>query len=147
MSVTVEEIGHLPHGEGLLGLLIDDPRPVRLNDLSHHPDRSGFPLHHPPMGSFLGVPVRVRDQVFGNLYLTESARGEFSVDDEQLVTALAASAGVAIDNARLHAQALQQRRWLEASTEMTQQLFAGHSGPLDSSRASTRGPTPTSRLR
>ena len=126
-EVTVEEIGHLPHGEGLLGLLINDPRPLRLNDLSDHPDRSGFPAHHPPMGSFLGVPVRVGDQVFGNLYLTESTRGQFSVDDEQLITALANSAGVAIDNAGLHAQTVQQRRWLEASTEMTQQLFAGDS--------------------
>ena len=70
-EVTVEEIGRLPHGEGLLGLLINDPRPLRLDDLGDHPHRSGFPAHHPPMGSFSGVPVRVGDQVFGNLYLTE----------------------------------------------------------------------------
>jgi signal transduction histidine kinase len=126
-EATVEEIGRLPHGEGLLGLLINDPQPLRLTDLGVHPGSSGFPAHHPPMGSFLGVPIRVGDQVFGNLYLTESARGEFSVDDEQLVTALANTAGVAIANARLHAQTLQQGRWLEASTEMTQQLFAGDS--------------------
>lgn len=124
---TVAAIGHLPHGEGLLGLLVDDPRPLRLADLSDHPDRSGFPAHHPPMGSFLGVPVRVGDQVYGNLYLTQTTHEEFSADDEQLVTALATSAGVAIANARLHAQTVQQGRWLEASTEMTQQLFAGSS--------------------
>jgi signal transduction histidine kinase len=126
-EATVEEIGRLPHGEGLLGLLIDDPQPLRLTNLGHHPGSSGFPAHHPPMGSFLGVPIRVGDQVFGNLYLTECARGEFSADDEQLVTALANTAGVAINNARLHAQTVQQGRWLAASTEMTQQLFAGGS--------------------
>lgn len=124
---TVEEIGQLPHGAGLLGLLINDPRPLRLDDLSGHSDSSGFPQHHPPMGSFLGVPIRVGEKVFGNLYLTESTGGRFSADDEQLITALANSAGVAIDNARLHAQIVQQRRWLEATTEMTQQLFAGRS--------------------
>ncbi|MGD9959394.1 sensor histidine kinase [Nocardioides sp.] len=131
-DTTVRAIGKLPKGAGLLGLLIKMPEPVRLKDLGTHPDSSGFPPNHPPMGSFLGVPIRVRDEVFGNLYLTESARGEFSAEDEELVTALAATAGVAIDNARLHAVALQQRRWLEASTEMTQELFAGDSArPMD----------------
>ena len=131
-QATVEAVGQLPHGEGLLGLLINDPRPLRLKELADHPRRSGFPAQHPPMGSFLGVPIRVHDEVFGNLYLTESMRGEFSVEDEQLVTALAGSAGVAIHNARLHAQTVQQQRWQQASTEMTQQLFAGSAGdPLD----------------
>lgn len=126
-DATVEEIGDLPRGLGLLGSLINDPTPLRLTDLADHPARSGFPPHHPRMGSFLGVPIRAGEQVFGNLYLTESAHGEFSADDEQLATALANSAGVAIENARLHAQTVQQRRWLEASTGMTQQLFAGDS--------------------
>jgi len=126
-EATAEAIGRHPRGLGLLGLLISDPRPVRLRDLADHPARAGFPPHHPPMGSFLGVPIRAGDRVFGNLYLTECAHGEFSADDEQLVTALADSAGVAIENARLYAQTVQQRRWLEASTEMTQQLFAGGS--------------------
>jgi signal transduction histidine kinase len=126
-EATVDEIGALPRGRGLLGTLINDPSPLRLRDLAGHPASSGFPAHHPRMGSFLGVPIRVGEQVFGNLYLTESAHGEFSPDDERLVTALANTAGVAIDNARLYAQTVQQRRWLEASTGMTQQLFAGDS--------------------
>ena len=92
----VERIGQLPQGEGILGLLIDHPQPVRLDDLTQHRQTVGFPDGHPPMQSFLGVPIRVRDRVFGNLYLTESVNGSFSVDDEQLVTALAATAGVAI---------------------------------------------------
>ena len=67
----VDEIGHLPRGHGVLGLLIDDPEPLRLHDINEHPAAYGFPDHHPPMSSFLGVPVRIRDRVFGNLYLTE----------------------------------------------------------------------------
>jgi len=101
---AVERIGHLPEGEGILGLLIVEPRPLRLADLSAHPDSVGFPEGHPPMRTFLGVPLRVRDQVFGNLYLTEKKGGaEFTEGDEALVVALAGSAGIAIDNARLHA--------------------------------------------
>jgi signal transduction histidine kinase len=98
-------IGHLPEGHGILGLLISDARPIRLDDLATHPASSGFPEGHPPMRSFLGVPVRVRDEVFGNLYLTEKQDGGgFTEDDESLVVALAGAAGVAVDNARLHAR-------------------------------------------
>ena len=96
-------IGPLPKGHGILGLLIREPRPIRLPDLREHPDSYGFPPHHPPMKSFLGVPVRVRDQVFGNLYLTDKTTAEVFTDiDEELVIGLAAAAGVAIENARLH---------------------------------------------
>jgi signal transduction histidine kinase len=104
-DASVEEIGHLPEGEGILGLLILEPKPLRLDDLSAHPDSVGFPPAHPPMRSFLGVPVRVRDEVFGNLYLTEKQGAvAFSDEDEALVVALAAAAGIAVDNARLHAR-------------------------------------------
>ena len=98
-------IGHLPEGHGILGLLIVDPKPIRLPDLREHPDSYGFPPNHPPMRSFLGVPVRVRDQVFGNLYLCDKAGDDvFSDVDEEMVVALAAAAGIAIENARLHAR-------------------------------------------
>jgi signal transduction histidine kinase len=100
---TYRAIGTLPEGHGILGLLIVDPKPIRLPDLHEHPDSFGFPPNHPPMNSFLGVPVRIRDQVFGNLYLTDKTTGEVFTDiDEELVVALAAAAGVAIENARLH---------------------------------------------
>jgi signal transduction histidine kinase len=98
-------IGHLPEGHGILGLLIVDARPLRLPDLREHPDSYGFPPNHPPMRSFLGVPVHVRGEVFGNLYLTDKTSAEVFTDvDEELVLGLAAAAGVAIDNARLHAR-------------------------------------------
>ncbi len=101
-----EAIGQLPEGHGILGLLIVDPRPLRLPDLTEHPDSFGFPPHHPPMTSFLGVPITLRDQVFGNLYLTDKAGDEVFTDvDEELAVALAAAASLAIDNARLHAHA------------------------------------------
>ena len=101
----VRQVGHLPEGHGLLGLLILEPQAVRVRDVTEHPDTYGFPAHHPKMRSFLGVPVHVRDEVFGNLYLTNK-RGadEFSEEDEALVDALAIAAGVAIENARLHAR-------------------------------------------
>ena len=80
-----EQIGHLPEGRGVLGVLIDDPKPIRLDNISHHAASVGFPPNHPPMRTFLGVPVRIRDEVFGNLYLTEKAGGQpFSEDDEVL---------------------------------------------------------------
>jgi signal transduction histidine kinase len=102
---TIETIGELPEGAGILGLLILDPTPIRLADLSLHPDSAGFPAGHPPMTSFLGVPVMIRDRVFGNLYLTEKVGAvEFSDDDKELMTALASAAGIAVDNARLHAR-------------------------------------------
>jgi signal transduction histidine kinase len=102
---THRAIGHLPEGHGILGLLIEDAKPLRLPDLGEHPDSFGFPPHHPPMRSFLGVPIRVRDEVFGNLYLTDKSSAEVFTDvDEELVVGLAAAAGVAIDNARLVAR-------------------------------------------
>ena len=100
---THHAIGHLPEGHGILGVLIADPRPLRLPDLRAHPDSYGFPPHHPPMRSFLGVPIKIRDQVFGNLYLTDKVdAAEFSELDEELAVGLASAAAVAVDNARLH---------------------------------------------
>jgi two-component system, NarL family, sensor histidine kinase DevS len=102
---THAAIGALPEGHGILGLLIVDAKPLRLPDLTEHPDSYGFPPHHPPMTSFLGVPIRVRDEVFGNLYLTDKKSTEVFTDvDEELAVGLAAAAGVAIENARLHAR-------------------------------------------
>jgi signal transduction histidine kinase len=102
---THRAIGHLPEGHGILGLLIVEPKPLRLPDLGEHPNSFGFPPNHPPMTSFLGVPIKLRDQVFGNLYLTDKRSAEVFTDvDEELVVALAAAAGVAIENARLHAR-------------------------------------------
>ena len=113
------KIGDLPHGRGVLGLLIDDPRPLRMPDITQHPQSYGFPPNHPPMHSFLGVPVRIRDHVFGNLYLAEKqGAAEFTEDDEEIVVALAAAAGVAIENARLYALAHRRERWLAATAEM-----------------------------
>ncbi|MEN9693297.1 MAG: hypothetical protein RLZZ330_941 [Actinomycetota bacterium] len=98
----IKMIGHRPEGRGVLGLLVQHPEPIRLKDLSKHPASFGFPEHHPPMSSFLGVPVRVRGEVFGNLYLTEKKNdSEFTPEDEELVIGLAAAAGLAIENARL----------------------------------------------
>ena len=102
---AVARIGHLPEGHGILGLLIVDPQPIRLPDLTRHPDSFGFPEGHPPMHSFLGVPVRVRGEVFGNLYLTDKQGAPTFTDaDEELAVALAATAGMAIENARLHSR-------------------------------------------
>jgi signal transduction histidine kinase len=117
-------IGELPHGRGVLGLLITDPSPVRMPDITQHPRSYGFPENHPPMHSFLGAPIRIRDQVYGNLYLSEKqGAAEFSEDDEEIVVALAAAAGVAIDNARLFALATRRERWLAAAAEITAVLL------------------------
>jgi signal transduction histidine kinase len=117
-------IGDLPRGHGVLGLLIEDPRPIRLPDITAHRRAYGFPAHHPPMHGFLGVPVRIRDQVFGNLYLAEKrGGGQFTDDDEELIAALAVAAGASIDNARMYAQARRRQRWLEAATEITAVLL------------------------
>jgi signal transduction histidine kinase len=118
-------IGHLPEGHGILGLLIESPEPVRLHRISDHAASYGFPSNHPPMNTFLGVPVRVRDVVFGNLYLTEKRGGDFTADDEAVVEALAAAAGVAIENARLFEQTRRRQRWLEASNQILAALLAG----------------------
>lgn len=122
------QMGHLPEGRGLLGLLIKDPQVIRLPDLGQHPASVGFPPNHPPMRSFLGAPVRVRNEVFGNLYLSEKqGAAEFTAEDEVVLQALAAAAGVAVDNARLFEQARMRQRWLEASSEIRAELLAGAS--------------------
>jgi len=124
-DALVAEIGDLPRGRGVLGLLTSEPVPIRLASLSAHPAAAGFPPGHPPMGSFLGVPVRIGEEVFGNLYLTErAAGGEFTPDDEELAVALAAAAGAAIANARRYAESEQRRRWLDASAQLTPLLLA-----------------------
>ena len=120
---TQRLIGDLPHGRGILGLIVDDPSGLRLTDLTAHPASVGFPPHHPPMASFLGMPVRIRGTVFGNLYLTEKAGGgPFTESDEQLVEELARTAGYVISNARAFALSERRRRWLEASAELTHLL-------------------------
>ncbi|MFF0545895.1 GAF domain-containing sensor histidine kinase [Nocardia thailandica] len=119
-------IGDLPRGHGVLGLLIVDPKPLRLSKLSDHPASVGFPANHPPMNTFLGVPVQVRGEVFGNLYLTEKADGhEFTADDEVVLQALAAAAGIAIENARLYEQSRVRQLWLEAIRDVATELLAG----------------------
>ncbi len=129
VGLSQDEIGrihHWPEGRGLLGLLIEDPHPLRLADIAAHPASSGFPAGHPPMRSFLGVPVRVRDEVFGNLYLTNKrGGGEFTEDDEAVLVALGAAAGVAVENARLYDAARRQQRWIQASAEVTTKLLSG----------------------
>ncbi|MCW2613674.1 MAG: putative signal transduction histidine kinase [Frankiales bacterium] len=126
---TVDSIGPLPRGEGILGLLIQDPQPLRLHDLGEHVQSVGFPPGHPPMRSFLGVPIRVRDKVFGNLYLTEKkGGGEFTDEDEELVEALAAAAAIAIDNAALFDEARRRQVWQQASTQITTELLSGACG-------------------
>lgn len=115
----VSEIGPLPAGHGILGLLITDPKPLRLHDLREHPESYGFPANHPPMSSFLGVPVRVGDRVFGNLYLTDKrGSGDFTDDDEQAVVALAGAAGVAVENARLFGTVRRREQWLDATLQI-----------------------------
>ena len=122
-----EAIGHLPEGHGLLGAVIDTGAPIRLEDLHSDPRSTGFPSHHPPMDSFLGVPIRVRDEVFGNLYLTNRASGPFSAEDQELVTALAATAGIAIENARLFGETRRRQRWSAALAEVSAALLSGSS--------------------
>jgi signal transduction histidine kinase len=125
-EAQIAAIDHWPEGHGLLGTLIRDPRPLRLPDLSAHPESYGFPPGHPAMRSFLGVPIRIRDEVYGNLYLTEKqGGGPFDEEDETLVIALAAAAGVAIDNARLYEEARRQERWLRATADVTRELLSG----------------------
>jgi signal transduction histidine kinase len=121
---AVRTIGELPKGRGVLGALIEDPKPIRLTRISDDPRSSGFPEGHPPMTTFLGVPIRSRDAVFGNLYLTDRVDGgPFTAEDEELVLALAATAGVAIENARLYGESRRRQEWLRASGEISRQLL------------------------
>ncbi len=125
-QATQAAIGDLPQGHGILGLLVRHPTPIRLDDLTTHPSSVGFPPNHPVMQSFLGVPVRVRGQVFGNLYLTDKRGAEgFSTADERIVTALAAAAGVAIDNARLYERSRMRERWQAAVAQMHAAVLEG----------------------
>jgi signal transduction histidine kinase len=129
---VIRRIGHYPVGRGILGVLIREPRPLRLHDLATHPQSHGFPAGHPAMHSFLGVPVRIQDRVFGNLYLTEKrGGGDFTADDEEMAVALAGAAGVAIENSRLQEQVselavLQDRERIARDLHDTviQRLFA-----------------------
>ena len=129
VGLTEDEIGkihHWPEGRGLLGLLIKEPQPLRLASIAAHAESSGFPAGHPAMDSFLGVPVRVREEVFGNLYLTNKrSGGEFTEDDEAVLLALGAAAGVAVENARLYEAARRSQRWIQASAEVTTALLSG----------------------
>lgn len=130
-GVTPEQIrtiGPLPTGKGILGLLITDPRPIRLAQLADHPRSVGFPTGHPEMSSFVGVPIRVRDEVFGNLYLTDKRGGAgFTEDDEQLLVPFAAAAGVAIENARLYTTVDRRAAWLRAASEVATSVLQGAS--------------------
>ncbi len=129
VGLTADEITsihHWPEGKGLLGLLVTEPRPLRLADIKGHEASFGFPAGHPPMKSFLGVPIRIRGEVYGNLYLTEKqGSGQFDTEDEAVAVALAAAAGVAIENARLYEEARRQQRWLSATAEVTSHLLSG----------------------
>jgi two-component system, NarL family, sensor histidine kinase DevS len=127
-SAARARIGDLPRGHGVLGVLIHDPKPLRLADVGAHPRSYGFPTGHPPMTSFLGVPVRIRDAVYGNLYLTDKAGGEFDEADEEAVVVLAEWAGHAIANARLYRSATQRRDEL-------QRAIAGFEAALAVARA------------
>jgi signal transduction histidine kinase len=144
-GITAEErarIGEPPRGHGVLGLLIREPRPRRVRDISEHPESYGFPPNHPPMRGFVGVPVRIRDEVYGNLYMAEKLDDEeFSQEDEEVLVALAAAAGVAIDNARLFAHSRQQMRWSSALGELTQSLLeaGGEAAALSLMAAQAQG--------
>jgi signal transduction histidine kinase len=127
----VAELGAPPSGLGLLGSVIAEARPIRLEHLSRDERSVGFPAGHPPMESFLGVPVRVGGTVYGNLYLTGSARGSFDAVDEQIILTLASMAGTAIANARLYEEAHLGQRWLAASEEINQRLLSGDLGETD----------------
>lgn len=113
-ATLAQQIGPLPTGRGLLGQLTSDPHPLRMPDLHGHPQSVGFPSGHPEMTSFLGVPIRVRAGVFGNLYLTDKRQGQFTEEDEQLTVALAAAAGVAIQNSHLYDRNQRRQRWQRA---------------------------------
>src|SRR3954453_14233696 len=156
---TAGRMGHLPEGKGVLGQLISEPYPLRIRDLGTHPSSVGFPPSHPPMKSFLGVPVLVRGEVFGNLYMTEKRHGDFTAEDEAVLTALAGAAGIAIDNAHLYEESEIRRRWLAAiadvrallleapSTEQALNLIAQRVGDLTEADATwlLMGPDPDDR--
>ncbi|MEU3274292.1 GAF domain-containing protein [Saccharomonospora sp. NPDC006951] len=124
-EATSVRMGHLPQGRGVLGLLIREPHPIRISDITRHPESVGFPPHHPPMRSFLGVPVRIRDEIFGNLYLADKVDGgDFTDDDEIVLRSLAAAAGVAVENARLFEESRARERWLGAVARINETILA-----------------------
>lgn len=121
-------IGHLPVGKGVLGVLLDRTEPLRVDDLTQHPAAVGFPEHHPPMRAFLGMPIAIRGEAFGSLYVTDDRPGrKFTESDENAMRALAAAAGVAIDNARLFERQRTSARWLAAGREITSALLSADS--------------------
>ena len=123
---TVRRIGHLPQGHGVLGAVIAQREPIRLDRIADDPRSSGFPPGHPPMDSFVGVPIRGRDVVYGNLYLTDRRDGEsFTDEDVDLVEALAATASIAIENARRYEESGRRQQWLQASSIVTRELLSG----------------------
>lgn len=140
LGITEEQrhqIGEPPRGRGLLGVIIDDPRPLRLHDVGHDPRSYGFPIGHPPMRSFLGAPIVIRGEAFGNLYLTEKRGGDFDEADEQAVMRLAEWAAIAIDNARLYQHAERRRVELERavrSLETTAAIARAVGGETDLGR-------------
>ncbi len=123
-EATVTAIGALPVGLGLLAPSAEDPRPVRLGSMTHDPRSVGVPPGHPELASFLGVPLQVRDEVFGHLYLADTRTDAFSDDDQVLVEALATTAGIAIDHARLFGESQRRERWTAVTTEITQELLS-----------------------
>jgi signal transduction histidine kinase len=136
-DATVARIGRLPEGRGILGVLIAHPEPLRLDDLKDHPASFGFPPNHPPMHAFLGAPIRVRDEVFGNLYLTEKeAGGGFSAEDEELVIGLAAVAGAAISNARLIDDLRRRETWRGAVLDVAASVLSGEAAEHARTRVS-----------
>jgi len=129
-AADVPAIGHLPEGHGLLGAVIDTGEPIRLEHLGDDPRSVGFPDHHPDMDAFLGVPIRVRNEVFGNLYLTNRKDGPFTAEDEELVEAFAATAGIAIENARLYEEARRRQKLSDALSEVTAALLSPGTGDV-----------------
>jgi signal transduction histidine kinase len=122
-AATVARIGPTPQGRGLLGALIEDPRPVRLAEMSDDDRSVGVPVGHPPISSFLGVPLEVRDEIYGHLYLADPEGDAFDADDQVLVEALATTAGVAIAHARLFEESTRREQWTAATTEITHELL------------------------
>lgn len=121
-------IGHLPVGKGVLGVLLDRTEPLRVDDLTQHPAAVGFPEHHPPMRAFLGMPIVIRSEVYGSLYVTDDRAGYvFTESDENAIRALGSAAGVAIDNARLFERQRASARWMNAGREITSALLSATS--------------------
>jgi signal transduction histidine kinase len=139
-DATARSIGQLPEGHGVLGVLIEDPVPLRLDDLASHERSYGFPAGHPAMHTFLGTPIRIRDEVFGNLYLTEKrGGGGFTAHDEELLVGLASVAGAAIQNARLYDESRRRDRWRDAVLEVAGTALSGGSAALVRERVAALG--------